>query len=109
METQVSLTNNLTTNVAYIDFAKAFDTVRNILLLKAYVISGNVLHWIQSYLTSRTHYVNINCTLSPEENVTSGVSQGSVLSLILFLINVNDLPDKFSPISTVPYSLMMPS
>ena len=48
------------TDVVYLDFAKAFDTVphsRLLLKLKAYGIDGKVLTWIKAFLTGRTQVV----------------------------------------------------
>ena len=50
-------------DVAYLDFQKAFDKVsRNRLLckVKARGIVGNVLRWIESWLTDRKQRVDIN-------------------------------------------------
>ena len=69
---------------AYIDFAKAFDTVcHNMLLhkLSAYGISGNLLQWIESFLTGRSQQTRVSQSFSNVTNLFSGIVQGSVLGL----------------------------
>ena len=48
--------------------------------------------WFRSYLSERIFLVNIENKLSDFGEISYGVSQGSVLGLLLFLIYVNDMP-----------------
>lgn len=84
------------TDVIYLDFSKAFDSVphkRLILKLSSLGIRGSVLRWIQSFLANRRQRVVLPGGSSSWKPVYSGVPQGSILGPILFLMYVNDIPD----------------
>ena len=63
----LSLSNHKSVIIATIDFQRAFDSISHSKLihkLKSYGISGNLLFWLQSFLTARTQCVRVGSALS---------------------------------------------
>ena len=76
------LNDKTQTDVVYLDFRKAFDSVPHYQLLsKLWTtgISGNLWRWFKPYPSSRTQCVSVNSQRSCFLPVLSGVPQGSIL------------------------------
>ena len=79
----------------FIDLEKAYDMIwKDGLLykLRQLGIENEMYNWIDDFLTDRTIQVRIGNELSDVIKLENGTPQGSVLSSVLFLVMINDLP-----------------
>ena len=98
----LSLENREVMCTVFCDISKAFDKVwhRGLLKkLKAYGISGNLLHWFENYLSDRNQKVVLQNCLSEVGNIKGGVPQGSVLGPLLFILYINDITEDIQSLS----------
>ena len=83
----------------FLDISKAFDKVWHqglLYKLKQNGILGNLLETLTDFLKDRKKGVALNGQNSSWANIESGVPEGSILGLLLFLIYINGLPDNLS-------------
>ena len=98
-----SLRNHSSTLGVFLDFEKVFDMMwRSGLLikLKSYGINGHMFDWIRDFLTDRTIQVRVGIELSRTHVIENGTPQGAMISPILFICMVNDIPDGLQEVDT---------
>ena len=82
-----------------LDFAKAFDLIDHNILLSKLIdlnVPVTIFNWIKSFLTERRQRVKLGSCFSNWRAINGGVSKGSVLGPVLFLVMINDLLDEWS-------------
>ena len=86
---------------------KAFDTVPHVKFnekLLSFKHCQLTVSWITKFLAHRTQCVRVNHALSSAASVTSGILQGSILGLALFVLYINDLPEACSNVNVKLYT-----
>ena len=86
--------NRVQVDTFILDFEKAFDTPPHELFkikLFSYGIGGKTLKWIDSFLCFRQQRVVVNGVKSDLSPVLSGVTQGTVLGLLLLSLYINNI------------------
>jgi hypothetical protein len=78
-------------DVVYLDFSKVFDKVPKCRILRKLSNLGNVLRWIDWFLSDRTFRVGIGGALSRSVDVLNRVPQRSVLGPLLFIAYTADI------------------
>ena len=92
----------------FLDLSKAFDTIDHTILLhklKYYGLEHLTLRLIESYLKNRKQYTEIEESKSEILPLTIGVSQGSILGPILFIIiYINDFSESTKTFDFIIYA-----
>lgn len=92
-----------------LDLSSAFDTIDHNIMINRFRdlvgMSGSVLKWFSSYLSSRSFRVYVNQIMSETAELSCGVPQGSVLGPILFLLYIFPLGQIISQFSDISYHL----
>lgn len=89
-----ALNNNLHVDIAALDLSKAYNRVWRPAVLRQLInwgIHGNMGNFIHNFLQNRTFQVIIGNTQSQTFQEETGVPQGSVLAVTLFLISMNSV------------------
>lgn len=79
----------------FIDFERAYDMLHVPTLLQKLQklgIGGNIFNWISKFLSNRSFQVKVGTDLSNKLIQQNGTPQGSVISSLLFIIMINDIP-----------------
>ena len=82
--------------VIFLDLKKAFDTGDHDIMLKKlamYGVSPTCILWFKSYLCGRSQVTMIQGVKSSPKGIACGISQGSILGPLLFIIYTNDMSE----------------
>jgi hypothetical protein len=89
----LNFNNNMSTAAVLLDIEKAFDKTWHLGLLykvQELTFSISLIKLISSFLSQRKFRVSVEGELSTPRDIQAGVPQGSVLSLILYHLYIND-------------------
>ena len=90
-----------------VDFSSAFNTIQPHLMIQklCYMgVNGNIILWINEFLTHRVQVVRIGSIMSPECTTNTGAPQGCVLSPVLFTLYTNDCRSSSSDCLVIKYA-----
>jgi len=95
------------TAAVFIDFQSAYDMLWHKGLLRKLSgmgINGKAFTYIEQFLTNRTMQVRVGSELSVIHILENGTPQGSIISPLLFLIMINDLPNDITETETTLFA-----
>lgn len=83
--------NGFVVLVIFLDLKRAFDRERMLLKLNSIGIDENELKWFRNHFIDRKQKTKVNSEYSDEQTVPIGLPQGTALSVLLFIIYINDI------------------
>ena len=84
----------------FFDLEKAYDTTWKYGIMRDlndFGLKGRLPHFIDSFLSNRNFKVRVGTTLSDLQGQEEGVPQGSILSVTLFSIKINNIVKALNP------------
>ncbi len=84
----------------FFDLEKAYDTTWKYGIMNDLYemgLRGRLPHFIENFLSNRNFKVRIGSTLSDTFDQDTGVPQGSILSVILFIVKINSITNCMRP------------
>ena len=99
--------NGKMVGAVFLDLSKAFDTLNHGKILdklESYGVRDAELEWFGNYLFGRSQRVSYNDCLSDEMFVLNGVSQGSILRPLLYIVFFNDLASCLKHTESIKYA-----
>ena len=86
--------------VVFFDLEKAYDTTWKYGIMRDlsdFGLKGRLPHFIDNFLSNRNFKVRVGTTLSDLQGQEEGVPQGSILSVTLFSIKINNIVKALNP------------
>ena len=94
-KTATGFESGIHTGMILIDLQKTFDTINHEILIKKTEFLGfskDAILWFKPYLSFRKFKVNLSKSFLEPGQLLCGVSQGFILGSLLFLLDINDMP-----------------
>jgi hypothetical protein len=93
-DVEVALNSKLTASLLTLDVKGAFDGVlpsRLVRRLREQGWPNNLVHWIASFATNRKVHIRLDGDTGPSIGINCSLPQGSLVSLILFMLYISPL------------------
>ena len=93
--------------MVFLDHKKAFDTVDHDILCCKFLdisLSNSTIDWFDSYLNNRQQVTKVGIETSSADKISCWMPQGSILGSLLFVIQINNLPNLIEECETFLYA-----